>query len=64
METSLTTVIARPATGTDVSPDRARPATVVLASLAFLMMTLDALVVVTALPSIHTSLGCGTSGCR
>ncbi|HEY1487044.1 MAG TPA: DHA2 family efflux MFS transporter permease subunit [Micromonosporaceae bacterium] len=43
-------------------PDRARPATVVLASLAFLMVTLDSLVVVTALPSIHTSLGGGTGG--
>jgi EmrB/QacA subfamily drug resistance transporter len=41
---------------------RARVGTVVLTSLAFLMVTLDALVVVTALPSIHAALGGGTGG--
>ena len=58
----MTTLTTRPATGEDVSTDGTHPATVVLASLAFLMVTLDALVVVTALPSIHTSLGGGTDG--
>lgn len=48
-----------------VAPDPtttpSRTGTVVLTSLAFLMVTLDALVVVTALPAIHASLG-GTAG--
>lgn len=39
------------------SEARARTGTVVLTSLAFLMVTLDALVVVTALPAIRSSLG-------
>jgi EmrB/QacA subfamily drug resistance transporter len=58
----MTTMITRPATGQAAAAGGASPATVVLASLAFLMVTLDALVVVTALPSIHASLGGGTGG--
>lgn len=41
---------------------RARTGVVVLTSLAFLMVTLDALVVVTALPAMHSSLGGTPSG--
>jgi EmrB/QacA subfamily drug resistance transporter len=46
-------------------PDAApasRPLTVALAAGAYLMVTLDALVVVTALPSIHADLGGGVGG--
>lgn len=39
-----------------------RPLTVALAAGAYLMVTLDALVVVTALPSIHADLGGGVGG--
>jgi EmrB/QacA subfamily drug resistance transporter len=39
-----------------------RPLTVLLAAGAYLLVTLDALVVVTALPSIHADLGGGTGG--
>jgi EmrB/QacA subfamily drug resistance transporter len=39
-----------------------RPLTVLVAAGAYLMVTLDALVVVTALPSIHADLGGGAGG--
>ena len=38
---------------------QSRPLTVLLTSVAYFMVTLDALVVVTALPSIHRQLGGG-----
>jgi EmrB/QacA subfamily drug resistance transporter len=62
--TTTATAPARSATapGTSTAADKARPAAVVLTSIAFLMVTLDALVVVTALPSIHVSLGGGAGG--
>lgn len=46
----------------DCSERRAQTGTVVLTSLAFLMVTLDALVVVTALPAIRSSIGGTPSG--
>src|SRR5690349_17227430 len=45
-----------------MTSSRPGPSAVVLPSLAFLMVTLDALVVVTALPSIHRELGGGDEG--
>jgi EmrB/QacA subfamily drug resistance transporter len=45
-----------------VTATASRPFTVVLAAGAYLMVTLDALVVVTALPSIHADLGGGVGG--
>lgn len=42
--------------------ERGQPLVIVLTSLAFLMVTLDALVVVTALPSIHAALGGDATG--
>jgi EmrB/QacA subfamily drug resistance transporter len=44
------------------SAPTSRPLTVLLAAGAYLLVTLDALVVVTALPSIHADLGGGTGG--
>jgi EmrB/QacA subfamily drug resistance transporter len=44
------------------SAPASRPLTVLLAAGAYLLVTLDALVVVTALPSIHEDLGGGTAG--
>jgi EmrB/QacA subfamily drug resistance transporter len=44
------------------SAPASRPLTVLLAAGAYLLVTLDALVVVTALPSIHADLGGGTAG--
>jgi EmrB/QacA subfamily drug resistance transporter len=44
------------------SAPASRPLTVLLAAGAYLLVTLDALVVVTALPSIHADLGGGTGG--
>lgn len=38
------------------------PLTILLTAVAFFMVTLDALVVVTALPSIHRSIGGNVSG--
>ncbi len=49
-----------PATPATASPGAAPPRqvlTIALTSVAFFMVVLDALVVVTALPSIHRSLG-------
>jgi EmrB/QacA subfamily drug resistance transporter len=48
--------------GDPAAGGRAQPLVILLTSLAFLMVTLDALVVVTALPSIHAALGGGASG--
>ena len=52
-------------TATGARPGTARPAgrtlTVLLTSVAYFMVTLDALVVVTALPSIHRELGGGVA---
>ena len=46
--------------GRDRAPERSGPVlTVLLTSVAYFMVTLDALVVVTALPSIHRDLGGG-----
>jgi len=49
-------------TSVNTSPTRSAPVlTVLLTSVAYFMVALDALVVVTALPSIHRDLGGGTS---
>jgi EmrB/QacA subfamily drug resistance transporter len=57
MAATITSQIGRP-TESGVEPSR-RALTVVLTSVAYFMVTLDALVVVTALPSIHRDLGGG-----
>ena len=54
--TQLDQVTAR-ATGPAVRQPRGAALTVIITSMAYFMVTLDALVVVTALPSIHRDLG-------
>jgi EmrB/QacA subfamily drug resistance transporter len=51
--------VATSMTGPTVSTTSSRVLTVLLTSVAYFMVTLDALVVVTALPSIHRELGGG-----
>jgi EmrB/QacA subfamily drug resistance transporter len=51
----MTTILQRP------QPASSQRSTVLLTAVAYFMVTLDALVVVTALPSIHRSLGGGIS---
>ena len=46
----------------ETTTPRARPSAVVIPALSYLMVTLDALVVVTALPSIRADLGGDPSG--
>ena len=62
MTTPATATSALPAAQTPGRAERPRLPAVLLPSLAFFMVTLDALVVVTALPSIHRQLGGGNAG--
>ncbi len=50
-----------PAARATAATPTSRPVTVLLTSVAYFMVTLDALVVVTALPAIHRQLGGGVA---